>query len=605
MKNLIKNILVVALILIAVLLMFSNSEQGLIFNEKTKTIAISELVKLINNNQVVELEIKKDNVVIIGKDNHKSIAKINDGESVFELLKFYGVNSEKISNTKVIFKEDINWMSIIWYIIIALVPLYLLFMVFNIFGRQNKQGPGQMFSFNQSGIKQFLPNKNKITFKNVAGMKEEKEELLEIVDFLKNSKKFTDLGAKIPKGVLLMGSPGTGKTLLARAIAGESNVPFFHISGSEFVEMFVGVGASRVRSAFAIAKKASPSILFIDEIDAIGRERGSGIGGGQDEREQTLNQILVEMDGFDNNTNVIVVAATNRPDVLDSALLRPGRFDRRIILHLPDINEREEILKLHLKNKKINGNVNVRKIAERTPGFSGADLESLANEATLLAAKNNQKEVNEEDLLKSIEKVILGPERKSHIIQPKEKEITAYHESGHALVASKLKNADPIHKISIISRGRAAGYTLQLPTEDKNFSTRLEILDELTTLMGGYSAEEIIFDDISTGSANDLKVASEKARAFIMKFGMSKLGPISLAEDESIFLGKSLTSKHNFSEELSAKIDEEMSGLLNTAHKKAKDIINENKPVLEKIAKTLLEKETLEKEEFYALLEEK
>jgi cell division protease FtsH len=478
-------------------------------------------------------------------------------------------------------------------------------MVFNIFGRQNKQGPGQMFSFNQSGIKQFLPNKNKITFKNVAGMKEEKEELLEIVDFLKNSKKFTDLGAKIPKGVLLMGSPGTGKTLLARAIAGESNVPFFHISGSEFVEMFVGVGASRVRSAFAIAKKASPSILFIDEIDAIGRERGSGIGGGQDEREQTLNQILVEMDGFDNNTNVIVVAATNRPDVLDSALLRPGRFDRRIILHLPDINEREEILKLHLKNKKINGNVNVRKIAERTPGFSGADLESLANEATLLAAKNNQKEVNEEDLLKSIEKVILGPERKSHIIQPKEKEITAYHESGHALVASKLKNADPIHKISIISRGRAAGYTLQLPTEDKNFSTRLEILDELTTLMGGYSAEEIIFDDISTGSANDLKVASEKARAFIMKFGMSKLGPISLAEDESIFLGKSLTSKHNFSEELSAKIDEEMSGLLNTAHKKAKDIINENKPVLEKIAKTLLEKETLEKEEFYALLEEK
>jgi len=485
-----------------------------------------------------------------------------------------------------------------------LVPLYLLFMVFNIFGKQSKQGPGQMFTFNQSGIRQFSPHKNKITFKNVAGMKEEKDELLEIVDFLKNSKKFTDLGAKIPKGVLLMGSPGTGKTLLARAIAGESNVPFFHISGSEFVEMFVGVGASRVRSAFAVAKKASPAILFIDEIDAIGRERGSGIGGGQDEREQTLNQILVEMDGFDNNTNVIVVAATNRPDVLDSALLRPGRFDRRIILHLPDISEREEILKLHLANKKINANVNVRKIAERTPGFSGADLENLANEATLLAAKNNQKEVLEEDLLKSIEKVILGPERKSHIIQPKEKEITAYHESGHALVAAKLKNADPIHKISIISRGRAAGYTLQLPTEDKNFSTRLEILDELATLMGGYSAEEIIFDDISTGSANDLKVASEKARAFIMKFGMSKLGPISLAEDESIFLGKSLANKHNFSEELSAKIDVEMGNLLNAAHKTAKDIITDHKKVLEKIAKALLEKETLEKEEFYQLLEE-
>jgi len=496
-------------------------------------------------------------------------------------------------------------MSIFMFVAIGIIPIYLFFTIFNFFGKQNKQGPGQMFSFNQAGVRQFLPHKNKITFQNVAGMKEEKEELLEIVDFLKNSKKFTDLGAKIPKGVLLMGSPGTGKTLLARAIAGESNVPFFHISGSEFVEMFVGVGASRVRSAFAIAKKASPSILFIDEIDAIGRERGSGIGGGQDEREQTLNQILVEMDGFDNNTNVIVVAATNRPDVLDSALLRPGRFDRRIILHLPDISEREEILKLHLNNKKVNKDINIRKIAERTPGFSGADLENLANESTLLAAKNNKKEVNEEDLLKSIEKVLLGPERKSHIIQPKEKEITAYHESGHALVAAKLKNADPIHKISIISRGRAAGYTLQLPSEDKNFSTRLEILDELTTLMGGYSAEEIIFNDISTGSANDLKVASEKARAFIMKFGMSKLGPISLAEDESIFLGKSLTNKHNFSEELSAKIDEEMSALLNTAHKKAKEIINDYKEVLEKIAKALLEKETLEKEEFYQLIEEK
>lgn len=604
MKNLIKNILVVALILIAILLMFGGSERSLNFSSKTKTLAISELVKLINDGQVVELNIKADNVVAIDKNDDKSIAKINPGESVFELLKYYGVNAEKISNTKIVFKEDINWMNIIWYAIIALVPLYILFMVFNIFGKQSKQGPGQMFSFNQSGLRQFLPNKNKITFKNVAGMKEEKEELLEIVDFLKNSKKFTDLGAKIPKGVLLMGSPGTGKTLLARAIAGESNVPFFHISGSEFVEMFVGVGASRVRSAFAVAKKASPSILFIDEIDAIGRERGSGIGGGQDEREQTLNQILVEMDGFDNNTNVIVVAATNRPDVLDSALLRPGRFDRRIILHLPDIGEREEILKLHLTNKKINSGVNVRKIAERTPGFSGADLESLANEATLLAAKNNQKEVKEDDLLKSIEKVILGPERKSHIIQPKEKEITAYHESGHALVAAKLKNADPIHKISIISRGRAAGYTLQLPTEDRNFSTRLEILDELATLMGGYSAEEIIFNDISTGSANDLKVASEKARAFIMKFGMSKLGPISLAEDESIFLGKSLTSKHNFSEELSAQIDAEMGNLLNTAHKTAKDIITNNKKVLEKIAKELLEKETLEKDEFYKLLEE-
>ena len=462
-----------------------------------------------------------------------------------------------------------------------------------------------MFNFNQSNIRQFAPNKNKITFKNVAGMKEEKEELMEIVDFLKNSKKFTDLGAKIPKGVLLMGLPGTGKTILARSLAGESNVPFFHISGSEFVEMFVGVGASRVRSAFAIAKKAAPSILFVDEIDAIGRERGSGIGGGQDEREQTLNQILVEMDGFDNNTNVIVVAATNRPDVLDSALLRPGRFDRRVTLHLPDVDEREAILKLYMAKKKAVKDINVRKIAERTPGFSGADLANLMNEAAILAARRNEKKISQDELLESIDKVLLGPERKSHILSIKEKQITAYHEAGHALVASFLPGAEPVRKISIISRGMAAGYTLKMPSEEKRMMTKEGFLAELATLLAGYCAERIQFGRVTTGASNDLKVASDKARAFIMKFGMSKLGPISLAEDESVFLGRSLTTKHNFSEELSAEVDREMSNLISTAHKKAKDIIDDNKKVLERIAKVLLEKETLEKEEFYALLEEK
>jgi len=484
--------------------------------------------------------------------------------------------------------------------------LFLIFSFIGFPGKQNKQGgPGQIFNFHQSNIKQFVSSKSNVSFNDVAGMKEEKEELLEIVDFLKNSKKFTDLGAKIPKGVLLMGAPGTGKTLLARSIAGESGVPFFHISGSEFVEMFVGVGASRVRSAFAIAKKASPAILFIDEIDAIGRERGSGIGGGQDEREQTLNQILVEMDGFDNNTNVIVVAATNRPDVLDPALLRPGRFDRRVVLHLPDLQEREEILALHLKNKKVAKKIDIKKVAERTPGFSGADLANLANEATLLAAKNNLTEVSENHLLDSIEKVLLGPERRSHVIKPKEKEITAYHEGGHALVAAKLKNADPIHKISIISRGRAAGYTLQLPSEDKSFLTKSEMIDELATLMGGYAAEELIFGEISTGSANDLKVCSEKARKFIVKYGMSSLGPISLADEESVFLGRQLTSRHNYSEELSAKVDREMVSLVTNSLSRAKDLLKKHEQTLKKIANVLLEKETLEKDDFYKLLEEK
>jgi len=603
MKNIFKSILIIALILIAASLMFGNSQNLNI--SKTRDLSVTELVELINNGEIQKMEIKEDSVVSYDQEDNKIITKINEKESIFEILKYYDIDPVELKSTEVVFKKDVDWMTILWFVLIAAVPIYLLFTMFNIFGKRNKQGPTQMFGFNQSNVRQFMPAKGKMTFKDVAGLKEEKEELMEIVDFLKNPKKFTSLGAKIPKGVLLMGSPGTGKTCLARSVAGESNVPFFHISGSEFVEMFVGVGASRVRSAFAIAKKAAPAILFVDEIDAIGRERGSGIGGGQDEREQTLNQILVEMDGFDNKTNVIVMAATNRPDVLDSALLRPGRFDRRVTLHLPDISEREDILKLHLKNKVVNKDVDTRKIAERTPGFSGADIENLANEAALVAAKNDKKEVEEEDLLKSIEKVILGPERRSHVIKPKEKEITAYHEGGHALVAVNLKHTDPVHKISIISRGHAAGYTIQLPNEDRNFHTRSEILDELAVLMGGYSAEQLIFNEISTGSANDLKVATDKARSFIMKYGMSDLGPISLAEDQSIFLGKSLTSKHDYSEELLAKVDKEMSKLINDAHQKAKDLLTSNKKVLEKIAKALLEKETLEKDEFYALLEEK
>jgi cell division protease FtsH len=485
----------------------------------------------------------------------------------------------------------------------VILPLGIIIFIFMFLGKGNKQGgPGQIFNFSQANLKQFLPNKDSIKFKNVAGLKEAKEELYEIVEFLKTPKKFTDLGAKIPRGVLLMGAPGTGKTLLARAVAGESGVPFFYISGSEFVEMFVGVGSARTKSAFAIAKKSAPSILFIDEIDAIGRERGSGIGGGQDEREQTLNQILVEMDGFDKDTHVIVMAATNRPDVLDQALLRPGRFDRRIFLDLPDKEERKQILKIHLDNKKFDDKIDLNKIAARTPGFSGADLENLINEGTILAARRNKKKVEEEDLLESIEKVMMGPERKSHVVNKNEKEITAYHEAGHALLAAILPNANPVHKISILPRGMAGGYTLQLPEEDRSLKTKSEFLDELIVYLGGYATEEKQFGEVSTGSSNDLKVASNSARAYVTKYGMSKLGPISFIGDESVFLGREMATRKICSEDMAARIDEEVNRLILDALKKAEALIAKNFDKIEKVAKVLLEKEILEKDEFYELI---
>ncbi|HOD97026.1 MAG TPA: ATP-dependent zinc metalloprotease FtsH, partial [Candidatus Paceibacterota bacterium] len=397
-------------------------------------------------------------------------------------------------------------------------------------------------------------------FKDVADLDEAKQELMEVVEFLKNPKKFLDVGAKIPRGVLLMGPPGSGKTLLARAVAGEAGVPFFHISGAEFVELFVGVGASRVRDAFTTAKRAAPSILFIDEIDAVGRERGAGLGGGHDEREQTLNQILVEMDGFDRETNVIVMAATNRPDILDPALLRPGRFDRRIVLDLPDLIGREEILKIHCRGKMLENGVDLRRVAERTPGFSGADLANLVNEAAILAARRNKKEIGQSELLESIEKVILGPERKSRYISDKEKHIIAYHEAGHALVTYYSPDADPVQKVSIIARGQAGGYTLKMPLEDRRLQTRKQFLAELAILLGGYTAEKLYLGDISTGAANDLKEASELARKLVMQFGMSeKLGPVTFGKtEEMIFLGREISTVRNYSEETAEKIDKEV-----------------------------------------------
>jgi cell division protease FtsH len=441
--------------------------------------------------------------------------------------------------------------------------------------------------------------KERILFADVAGAKEAKEELAEIVEFLRAPKKFIDIGAQIPKGVLLMGAPGTGKTMLARAVAGEAGVPFFHLSGSEFEEMFVGVGASRVRDLFDMAKKSSPAIIFIDEIDAVGRMRSASIGGQGEAREQTLNQILVEMDGFEPTMNLIVMAATNRPDVLDQALLRPGRFDRRITLDLPDRNDREAILTVHIKKKPLAEDINLRVIAERTPGFSGADLYSLMNEGAILAAREGRKTVAQYDLIRSIEKVMLGPERKSHVLTPEEKKITAYHEAGHALIASCLPHADPVHKISIIARGHAGGYTLKLPLDERRLMSRATFLDDIAMSLGGYVAEKEIFGDITTGPSNDLQVATQMARAMVTKYGMSSLGPIALVPEGEI---RSVSYNKEYSESFGEKIDGEVKRIMDDAWERARTILTDKKALLQDIAEELMRVENIEREEFEKIL---
>ncbi|MEK7182222.1 MAG: ATP-dependent zinc metalloprotease FtsH, partial [Patescibacteria group bacterium] len=472
--------------------------------------------------------------------------------------------------------------------------------------RQVKGAGMQAFNFGQSRARITDPKdtKQRITFEDVAGAKEAKEELREIVDFLKNPKKFLDIGAQIPKGVLLMGAPGTGKTLLARAVAGEAQVPFFSISGSEFVEMFVGVGASRVRDLFKMAKQAAPAIIFVDEIDAVGRVRGTGVGGGNDEREQTLNQILVEMDGFEQNEKVIIMAASNRPDVLDPALLRPGRFDRRVVIDLPDRDDREAILGIHIRKKQLGEDVNMRIIAERTPGFSGADIYSLVNEAAILAAREDRKKISQFDFVRSIEKVMLGPERKSHLLIKREKKITAYHEAGHALIASVLEYADPVHKVSIISRGHAAGYTLHLPIEEKRLRSKKDFLDDLAVSLGGYVTEKLIFDDITTGSSNDLQMATAKARDMVTKYGMSdKLGSVAFEEDIGVVIrGGIARAEKEYSEKVNAEIDSEVMRIMKEAHDRAEKTVKTHMKLLEQIAQKLITEETIERDEFEKIL---
>jgi len=572
----------------------------------TRDISLSELVAKINAGEIKEIAVTGNALDITTQSGEHLTSKKEEESSLTETLKNFGVSQEKL--TSFTHNEQNPSGFLFWFGAALPTLITLLFIVgFMWFmGRQVNRANVQALGFGQSRARVISPDnvKERITFKDVAGVDEAKEELKEIVEFLKHPKKFFEIGARIPRGVLLMGSPGTGKTLLARAVAGEAGVPFFHISASEFVEMFVGVGASRVRDLFRAAKKTAPSIVFIDEIDAIGRHRGAGLGGGHDEREQTLNQILVEMDGFETRDQVIIIAATNRPDVLDPALLRPGRFDRRVILDLPDIKQREAILKVHAKGKPLEAGVRLRHVAERTPGFSGADLENLVNEGAILAARLGKKEVSEHNLLQSIDKVLLGPERKSFVLSDEEKKISAYHEAGHALVAASLPNADPVHKVTIISRGRALGYTLKLPSYDRHLYSRAHFLDELAVSLGGYAAEEFKFGEQTTGSSDDIRKATAIARDLVQRYGMSKkVGPVSYGEHgEMVFLGKELGVEKNYSNETAAMIDKEVTSFMKKAFDRARSIIKTRRDKLEELAQYLISHETIERDEFARLM---
>jgi cell division protease FtsH len=598
------NVLSTVLLLIALTFVYSYVTDTQV---KAEEVSVSQIAERVKAGEVARIVVMGSKLEVYYTDETRiqSESKKENDAAITETLANLGVTTEQISQVEIAVQNESGFAY--WFSNLApfLFPLLLLGFIVWFFTRSVRGAGMQALNFGSSKARIIDPNdqSQKVTFKDVAGAKEAKQELEEIVDFLKNPKKFLDIGAQIPKGVMMMGAPGTGKTLLARAVAGEAGVPFFSISGSEFVEMFVGVGASRVRDLFQMAKKAAPAIIFVDEIDAVGRVRGTGVGGGNDEREQTLNQILVEMDGFEPNEKVVVMAATNRPDVLDPALLRPGRFDRRVTIDLPDRDDRKAILEVHARKKPLQEDVNLEIIAQRTPGFSGADLYSLMNEGAILAAREERKKVGQFDLIRSIEKVMLGPERKSHVLSRREREITAYHEAGHALVASVLPYADPVQKISIISRGRAAGYTLKLPDEDRRMQSKKEFLDDIAMTLGGYVTEELIFDDLTTGPSNDLQVIANLARDMVTKYGMSStLGPIALEGTGGRMIGGGMSVDRGYSDEIAKQIDTEVREIIETGKARAREILLKNRKALDAVAKRLLEVETLEREEYEAIL---
>jgi cell division protease FtsH len=606
-QGLLKNILIVVLIFALLGLVFAY------FNNPTpqpKTISITQLVQDINAGKVKQIKEINNNLTVSYTDNSTAQSLKESTDPLSQSLINYGVDKTKLQQVSVVFESPSSaWDWLVPLLTFVVLPFVLFAVFFWVVFRQARTGAAQTFDFTKAQAKLFGAEghpKEKITFKDVAGLKEEKAELEEVVDFLKHPQKYLKMGARIPKGVLLVGPSGTGKTLLARAVAGESDVPFFSVAGSSFVEMFVGVGSGRVRSLFAAAKRQQPCLIFIDELDSIGKTRGPAITGGHEEREQTLNQLLTEMDGFEQNDKIIILAATNRPDVLDPALLRPGRFDRKVVINLPDINEREAILKIHSSNKPLEEKTNLREVAERTPGFSGADLANVANEAAILAAKKNEKTIKQHDLLVSIEKVLLGPERRSHIMSSKEKKITAFHEAGHGLVAALTPEAEPVRKISIISRGMAAGYTLKVPKEDKVLRTKKEFEAEIKVLLAGYLSEKMMFDDVTTGASDDLAKASELARSIVKTYGMSALGPIVFGDRQAdVFLDREFGETKNYSEQTAEQIDKEIGNIIMAAQGEAEKLLQKHKTLLTKIAETLIKKETIEREEFDALVKGK